>query len=157
MAMGLVVGSIHPLGVLAVAVVLVVSGWFAAALGALASLGTTDRAQASSLALWPLAVLIFSAGACYAPRPFGSVLWGAGSPPFLAWLAPLSYRDVVASGTFPYLTTMGLATGEGAIRVLATYLIGTIGLALGAAWLVRRAERRFDRAVGRPDRPGDGA
>jgi hypothetical protein len=156
-ALGAAVGAFHPAGLVATLVVLAVSGWFAVALGALASLRATDQAQVSAVAMWPLLALIFSAGACYAPGRLGSVLWGAGSPPFLAWLAPVSYRDIrdaTAAGTFPYLETMGLATGEGAGRVLATYAIGIIGLALGAAWLVRRAERHFDRAVGRPDREG---
>jgi hypothetical protein len=65
----------------------------------------------------------------------------------------LSYRDVheaVAHGAFPHLAQMGLATGEGAIRVLATWLINVASYAATAMVLGHLALTRFDRAVGRP-------
>jgi hypothetical protein len=79
---------------------------------------------------------------------------GAGSVPCLASLWLLSYDDVRAAmgtGGFPSLAAMGVATGEGAARVLATYLIGLGAQGVAAFLLTRSASRGFDAAVGRPD------
>jgi hypothetical protein len=48
---------------------------------------------------------------------------------------------------------MGLETGEGSTRVLVGYLIGVTGYAALGVVCRRRAEARFDEAVGRPVRP----
>ena len=82
---------------------------------------------------------------------------GVASVPLVNWLSLLSYRDIGAivsgQGTFRTLADIGISTGEGPLRVLATCLLGTAGTAAAAAGLTRAALARFDRAVGRPECP----
>ena len=71
------------------------------------------------------------------PRGFNSVLLAAGSHPSVVWLSLVSYRDVhdaLRYGTYPPLEWVQIRTGEGALRVLATCLIGTIVPALVGWW-----------------------
>jgi hypothetical protein len=81
------------------------------------------------------------------------VLLGAGSPPFVAWLSLVSFRDVRNAWCFPVypaLQWMQLHTGEGALLVAATCLIGIIAPAAGGLLLWRFALLHFDRLIGRP-------
>ena len=82
---------------------------------------------------------------------------GAASVPLVNWLSLLSYRDVGAivsgQGTIRTLDEIGISSGEGPLRVLATCLLGTTGTAAAAAGFTRAALARFDRTVGRPERP----
>jgi hypothetical protein len=155
---GLVAGAVHPIGFLAALVGLLAAAWFATALGTYASLWAKGREQATGWAilatLWPgfsgLLPLVFPPGT-------GSVLVAAGSPPFLIWASLLSYDDVQSAsraGTFPLLDATGIHTGDGAIAIVAVWIIGTVAQLIGAAWLTRAAIRKFDGAVGRPRRAG---
>jgi ABC-type transport system involved in multi-copper enzyme maturation permease subunit len=158
---GLLAGSLHPLGVAAALTVLGVSTLFMAALGTYVSLIARDVVQAMTRATATVVLLTGTFLACLTPSRITSVVLGAGSVPFVNWLCLVSYRDIretVGEGTFDYLTTMGIFTGEGPLCVLATCLIGTAGSAVAAAWLTVAALRRFDRLAGRPERApaGDG-
>ena len=90
------------------------------------------------------------------PSQSSSVLLGAGSPPFVAWLSFVSYRDVRNAWHFPVypaLQWMNLHTGEGVLAVAATGLIGIIAPAMGGLLLWRFALAHFDRLIGRPCKP----
>src|SRR4051794_2924013 len=157
-SIGLMAGAVHPLGFLAAVLGLGVLSWSHAALGTSVALWSRTRNQANNRVLVPLVLLAMS-GLVFTIRAVGpvSVLMGAGSVPCLASLWLLSYDDVRAAmgtGGFPSLAAMGVATGEGAARVLATYLIGLGAQAFAAFLLTRAASRGFDAAVGRPVRPG---
>jgi ABC-type transport system involved in multi-copper enzyme maturation permease subunit len=155
-SVGLLARAIHPLGFVAAVVLLAVAIWFVAALGTYASLVSRDTPQASNRALVPVVLLANSCAFCYLPPRIATVLMGAGSAPFVNFLSLASYGDIreVMTGqeTFSGLEELGLYTYEGPMRVLATCLFGTSGLAIAAAWLSRAAVMGFDRAVGRPER-----
>ena len=70
------------------------------------------------------------------PTRLASVLLGAGSPPFVAWLSLVSYRDVrnaLHFPVYPALRWIHLDTGEGPLWVAATCLIGIIVPAVGGS------------------------
>jgi ABC-type transport system involved in multi-copper enzyme maturation permease subunit len=151
---GLLAGAVHPLGYLFTMLNLAASIWMFAMWGIRASVGAKDMAAATSRSIY-LAVLlmVFLVLPFLLPRGFKSVLLAAGSHPSLIWLSLVSYRDVhdaLRYGTYPPLEWVGIHTEEGALRVLATYLIGTIGPALMGWRAWRRAVGDFDRLVGRP-------
>jgi ABC-type transport system involved in multi-copper enzyme maturation permease subunit len=153
-AAGLVAGSLHPLGVATAVLVLGITLWFTAALGTYASLVARDGPQAATWTTVLVLLLTSSFLACYAPGGVSSILIATGSAPLVNWLCLVSYSDMneaVGQGTFSHLTTMGVFTGEGPLRVLATCLIGPIGYAAGATWLTEAAFDRFDRIVGRAE------
>jgi ABC-type Na+ efflux pump permease subunit len=157
-SIGLMAGAVHPLGFLAAVLGLGILSWSHAALGTSVALWSRTRNQANNRVLVPL-TLVAMTGLVFTIRTPGpvSILMGAGSVPCLASLWLLSYDDVRAAmgtGEFPSLAAMGVATGEGAARVLATYLIGLGAQAVAALLLTRSASRGFDAAVGRPARPG---
>jgi hypothetical protein len=86
------------------------------------------------------------------------VLLGSVAPPFVTWLSLVSYRDVRNAShylTYPFLQWMHIGTGEGALAVVATCLIGIIAPTLGGLCLWRYALAHFDRLIGRPckDKP----
>src|SRR5439155_18824626 len=83
----------------------------------------------------------------FLPSRFNSVVLGAGSPPFVLWLALASYRDVqLATGSAAYLPLqwIGITTGEGPLWVAATVLIGIIAPALAGWALWRLALAHFE-------------
>jgi hypothetical protein len=155
-SVGLLAGALHPLGFVAALVLLGVATWFMVALGTFMSLVSRDSAQASNRTLIPVLLASGSFLACALPTRISTILLGMGSVPFVNWLSLMSYRDVgeLLSGqrTFSRLAEIGVSTGEGPLRVLATCILGTAGTAAAAAGLSRAALARFDRAVGRPER-----
>ena len=160
-SVGLVAGSVHPLGFLAALVVLIVSTGFIAIMGTTLSLWSSDRHQANERFLLVVIPLMFW-GLLPRVLPPGtsSVLLGAASLPLLLWLSLWSYNDVAAalrSGAFPQLALLAIDSGEGALAALGTCLAGLVGAAVGAAGLLfRTAARRYDAAAGRK-RPRSGA
>lgn len=153
---GLAAGAVHPLGVAAALLALGVSTWALLALGTLASLVSKDQEGANNRTLLPVVVLVFAPLAALASPGLATVLLGASSPPFLGWLALFSYHDLrgaIGLGLWSSTAMMGMETGEGPARVLAGYLIGVSGYAALGVVCRRRAEARFDEAVGRPVRP----
>ncbi len=158
-AIGVGVGSVHPLGFVAALVLLVVSTAFIVVLGTTRALRPGDRGQAKGSCIFVLFLLSFSGLLPRVlPPSVSSVLFGAGSFPLLLWMALVSYHDVdsaLRTGTYPQLELLDFDTGEGASSVVATCLVGLIGYALAAVFLTRSALRGFDAAVGRP-RPQPG-
>jgi ABC-type transport system involved in multi-copper enzyme maturation permease subunit len=152
---GLLAGSVHPLGYLAALVELAVSAWFFVALGVRASLWGRDRSQATERTIGPVLLLIISGLLPFlVPSAVSSVLWGVGSMPFLTWLSLVSYEDVLAAtriGAYS-LDRQGLGSGEGPVKVVATCVLGLSAHAFAAFYLTRAALRGFDAAVGRPIR-----
>ncbi len=87
------------------------------------------------------------------PGMFNSVLLGAGSPPVVAWLSLVSYRDVRNAcqySVYPALQLMHIDTREGPFLVAATCLIGITIPAVWGLYLWRDALANFDRQIGRP-------
>jgi hypothetical protein len=68
-------------------------------------------------------------------------------------MAQLSYRDVrnlLYYPAYPHLQWIGIDTGEGAVAVAATCVIGMIFPAVAGLLLWRGAVSQFDRLIGRP-------
>jgi ABC-type Na+ efflux pump permease subunit len=155
-SVGLLTGSLHPLGLVAALILLGTATWFMVALGTFMSLVSRDTAQASNRTLIPVLLLSFSFLVVYLPAFPATILMAAASAPLLNCLSLLSYRDIAeiatGRGTYSVLADMSISTGEGALRVLATVMLGTAGTAAAAAGLTWAAVARFDRAVGRPAR-----
>lgn len=153
--LGLVSGSLHPIGLVAAVVVLSVSIWFMIALGTYASLTSRDTAAASNRALIPALLLSGSFLVCYIPSKFSTVFMGAGSAPFVNWLCLVSHGEIreVLSGepTFRRLEEMNIYSYESGLRVLGACLISIAAFAAAAVCLSRAAFNRFDRVVGRPE------
>ncbi len=151
---GLLAGAVHPLGYLFTMLNLAASLWMFAMWGVRASVGAKDMAAATSHGIYlALLLMFFLVLPFLLPRRFSSVLLAAGSHPSVVWLSLVSYRDVhdaLRYGTYPPLEWVQIRTGEGALRVLATCLIGTLGPVLVGWWSWRRAVEDFDRLVGRP-------
>ena len=81
------------------------------------------------------------------------MLLGAGSPPFVAFLSLVSYRDVRNAWhypVYPFLQWMHIETGEGPLVVVATCLIGVIVPAVAGFYLWHFSLNHFDRLIGRP-------
>jgi hypothetical protein len=151
---GLCAGAVHPLGYLASALVMAAWTWFMLAFGLSIAMGAKDPGATT---LSSLGLLSLSTGVgvlpFLLPSRWNSVLLGAGSPPFVAWLSLVSYRDVRNARHFPVypaLQWMHLDSGEGPLWVVATCLIGIIVPAVGGLFLWRFALAHFDRRIGRP-------
>ncbi len=140
-AVGLVVGSIHPLGLVACLVEFVVFTWFLTALGTWFSLRSKNsmRALASSMAL-----LIFLNGGylfcCIPFQPNTVAIWG-GSTQFIFAVSLLSPHDIEEMGG-------SRDTGE----LIAACIIGVLFYGIAAAGLTTSLFTSFDRSVDRPDR-----
>jgi hypothetical protein len=154
-AVALLAGALHPLGLLIALMGLAATTWLYAALGTYVSLWSPDRKQATARIVLPAMLPMTAVVLVFLPRGFGSVFLGSGSMAFFTWAALLSYEDIaaaMATGAFPQLATVRIATGEGAWSVLAALLIGLAGHLIGAALLTRAACRGFDAAADRPAR-----
>ncbi len=155
---GMLTGALHPLGVLAALALLFASFWFVAVLGMHASLISRDVAHATTRTIVPLILLTGTFVLCYWPSRMTSVVMGAGSIPLVNCLGLISYREfaeALGQGSFSYLTVLGIASNEGAGRVLMALLIAIFGYTAAAAWLTRTVIRRFDQIAGRAVRsPG---
>jgi hypothetical protein len=151
---GLGAGAIHPLGYLVSVLVLAAWTWFMMAFGLSIAMKAKDAGATTSSSLG-LLFLMTGAGILpfLLPSRSSSVLLGAGSPPFVFWLSLVSFRDVRNARRFPVypaLQWMQLHTGEGALLVAATCLIGVILPGVGGLLLWRFALLNFDRLIGRP-------
>jgi ABC-type Na+ efflux pump permease subunit len=151
---GLVAGAIHPIGFLASVLVFGALIWLTLTFGIFISVGAKDLAVTTG----PTMALLFfltCAGALPLTLPvrLNSVLLGAGSPPFVAFLSLASYRDVRNAWSypaFPFLQWMNVATGEGPLRVAATCLLGVVIPTVAGFYLWRFSLNHFDRLIGRP-------
>jgi ABC-type transport system involved in multi-copper enzyme maturation permease subunit len=152
--LGLLAGSIHPLGYLLSAFELAAWTWLLLVIGLRASVRARDPTLAAngslSLLFLPLAsgVLPF-----VLPARLSSVLLGTGSVPFVTWLSLVSYRDVRAAlryPVYPHLAWAGIATNEGWLAVLATCVLGVLLPAVTGYFGWRNLLANFDRLIGRP-------
>jgi hypothetical protein len=154
---GLVVGSVHPLGFVAGLVMLLVASGFIIVLGTTRALRSDDRKRATDSCIFVMVLLTFSGLLPRVlPEDASSALLGAGSVPLLLWLALVSWHDVdtaFRTGVYPQLELLAFNGGEGASSVLGTLLIGLIGYALAIVLLTGAALRRFDADAGRAERP----
>ena len=155
-SIGLLAGSLHPVGFGAAVILLGVSMWFMAALGTFASLVSRDTSQASNRALIPALLLSGSFLLCYVPSRLTTVFMGLGSAPFVNWVCLVSsteIRDVMSGDdTFRRLEYMNIYSYEGALSVLVACLVSIGVCAVAAICLSRAAFNRFDHVVGRPQR-----
>jgi ABC-type Na+ efflux pump permease subunit len=154
---GLASGSLHPLGVAAAAVALVVMLDACAAWGVLCSMRSRDVPEATNRTVVPLVVLSLSGLLpMVLPARFATIVEGAASPPLVTCVALVSPQEVRAATTGrAWEGRIGPATlqTEGPARHLACYVLGVmLGLAARAA-TIRAAERGFDASAGRPIRP----
>jgi ABC-type Na+ efflux pump permease subunit len=151
---GLAAGGLHPIGFVASVLTLAALTWFMLTFGVFCSLRTPDPAAVTastmSLVFWfcGTGVLPF-----LLPGRLNSVLLGSVSPPFVAWMTLVSYRDVRNAWhypAYPLLHWMHLDTGEGPLSVALACLIGIIAPTLAGAYLWRYGLVHFDRLIGRP-------
>ena len=140
-AVGLVVGAIHPLGLLACLVEFVVFTWFLTALGTFLSLRSKNSTR--SLAL-TMALLIFLNGGylfCCIPFEPNTPAIAAGSTPFIFAVSLMSVQDYGEIWTQP-------RSGE----VFAACVMGVMLYGFAAAGLTSAMFAFFDSVVDRPDR-----
>jgi ABC-type transport system involved in multi-copper enzyme maturation permease subunit len=155
-AVGVLAGSIHPLGFGAAVLLLGASIGFATALGTYASSVSRDSAQASNRALIPVLLLSLSFLVCYLTPRTSSVILGSASAPFVNWLALVSYADVreviAAQGLQPFrvIRQVGVLTGERPAAVLTAFLLTTVASLAAGVRFSRSAIASFERATGRP-------
>ncbi len=158
LTIGLLAGAIHPLGFFVSLLVAAAWTWLMLVLGMLASVCAKDRNDAANRSLRLMFLPIVSSIVPFLlPARMSSVLWGAGSAPFVTWLSLVSHRDVRATlhdSVYPPLGWIGIATGEGVISVVATCVLGIVAPALWGLWRWRYLIANFDRLVGRPMKPG---
>jgi ABC-type Na+ efflux pump permease subunit len=151
---GLVAGSVHPAGYLVSLLVAAAWTWLMLAFGLSTSIAANDKAPANHRFM---GLLFLGTGSLalpfLLPAKINSVLLGTGSPPFLAWMSFVSYRDVRNAwqySTYPALQWMTIHTGEGPLSVAATCLIGIFIPTVWGLYLWRGALANFDRLIGRP-------
>jgi hypothetical protein len=153
--MGLCSGSVHPIGLIAAAVAFAAIAALASAWGTFCSLVSRDAQQASNRAILPMLILSFTGLLpLMLPPRYASIIEGFPSLPFvtaMGLISPGEVHDAIAGKWSSPITPRKFADAGLALYV-ASYLLG-IAFGFAAAALVRRvAERRFDRAVGRPHR-----
>jgi ABC-type transport system involved in multi-copper enzyme maturation permease subunit len=146
---GLLSGSIHPLGFLAAGIELIAFSWFAVALGTYVSMRskTTMRAQATTIGI----LILLNGGyllCCVPFRPDTPFIF-LGCMPFIEAMSLLSFEDVrsLFDWTAPlFRRAMYRDAGE----IFAACLFGLIGYGAGAFGLTLAALDGFDKAVDRP-------
>ncbi|WP_435007037.1 ABC transporter permease subunit [Tundrisphaera lichenicola] len=139
-AVGLLVGSIHPLGILACLAELILFTWFLTALGTASSLQSKNSTRSMGLTMF---ILVFLNGGylfCCIPLRADSGVVIAGSTPAIFWSSLISSEDLQYFSSSDY---RGLLAGS---------ILGSIFYAVTAAALTAWAFERFDSVVDRPDR-----
>jgi hypothetical protein len=149
---GLVAGSVHPLGFMAALSELAVFTWFAVALGTFISLRakTTLRAQAATMAI--LLFLNLGYMMCCIPLRPNTPMIALGCTPFLQAVALLSFKDVsgLFDATSPWFHS-GAYREAGELFMAST--LGLLGYGIAALVLMHAAFGTFDRVVDRPHYP----
>lgn len=171
--LGLLAGSVHPLGFLAAVVCVATIAWFSTACGVAQVIrekeGLTvsrsrpdegdpasrsqavrraQRSAAGKLGAFSVTILVTLVAIVLIPL----------APTLLAWFSLLTYEDVHAiahGGPFPHLTGTSLSTALSARAAITLWLAGTATVASLAFHLTFRLRRDFDTHVGRPRREED--
>ncbi len=153
---GLVAGAIHPAGYLVSLIGVAAWTWLMLVFGMSVSLAAKDLAASTNRTV---GLVFLTTGTLalpfFLPGMMNSVLLGASSPPFVAWLSLVSYRDVRNAwqySVYPALQWMHIDTGEGFVSIVATCLIGVIIPTVWGLYLWRDALANFDRLIGRPSK-----
>jgi len=153
---GLVAGAIHPAGYLISMLGVAAWTWLMLVFGMSVSIAAKDMAASTNRTL---GLVFLTTGTLalpfFLPGMLNSVLLGASSPPFVAWMSLLSYRDVRNAwqySVYPALQWMHIDTREGPGWVAATCLIGIIIPTVWGLYLWRDALANFDRLIGRPSK-----
>jgi ABC-type Na+ efflux pump permease subunit len=151
---GLAAGAVHPAGYIVSLLVVAAWTWLMLVCGISTSIAAKDNAAANNRFM---GLFFLSSSTCalpfLLPRMVNSVFLGAGSPPVVAWLSLVSYRDVRNAwqySLYPALQLMHIETHEGAFSVAATCLIGIIIPAVWGLYVWRNVLANFDRRIGRP-------
>ena len=152
--LGLLSGAIHPLGYLATVLVTASWTWFFLMAGMLAALRAKDLRVSANVTMTTFFLPVVSSALPFLlPAGLKSVVWGAGSTPFLAWLAMASNRELRGALHDPVyhpLHWFKLNTGEGLFWVALACLIGIVLPALWGRWIWLYSIANFDRLAGRP-------
>jgi ABC-type transport system involved in multi-copper enzyme maturation permease subunit len=146
---GLILGSIHPLGFLLHLAVLAGFTWFASALGTFVSLYSKSTTRA--MAMTAIIVLITNGGymLCFIPMRVREGPWiAAGCMPYALYMTQLSYRDVW--GIVGFEGQSRVFEGERAGDFLAVVAFAFVFYTSVAAVLTFIATKNFDRILGRP-------
>ena len=151
---GLVAGAIHPVGYLGAVLITSAFCWMYLTCGLLTSVRAPVLAHATNPSFLFYFLLTGSFALPYLlPARYNSVLWSVGSAPFVDHLALLSYRDLrsgLAYQAQPFLQSIGVNTGESAMRVMLTCLAAIVLPTLAGIWCWRYSVANFDRLIGRP-------
>ena len=152
---GVLAGSLHPLGLLAVLLELAALTWFAAALGTWISLRSQDTTRAVARVMAGL--VLVNGGSLLVTLPLLSFrpLAFVGCTPVLLAASLASYGDVLAQ---PAVSTLGSISDTGLSRLwfghgtemFVAVLANVLGYAAGAWALTRSAGRGFDAQLDRP-------
>ena len=160
--LGVLVGSVHPLGLVAALIELAAFTWFTAALGMWISLRARHTMQAMARVMGSL--LLLGGGSLLITLPILSLRPLALTPcgPLLLALVLASHGDLQgkpAPGSFgpcPDSVLGAIWVGRGPEMVL-TCLVSVLGAMLGAWALTRSACRGFDACLDRPTLTGPSA
>jgi ABC-type transport system involved in multi-copper enzyme maturation permease subunit len=143
-ATGVALGSLHPVGALAVAVETAAFIWFAAALGVTFSLTSKTSARAQAATMGVLLILNGAYLLCCIPLEPDTILIAVGVTPMIEAISLLSYQDM----NWNYSGRSASNVFEGVL----TCVLGVGLYGLGALALTVRVFRIFDEKIDRPRR-----
>ncbi|SIO07745.1 ABC-2 family transporter protein [Singulisphaera sp. GP187] len=145
---GLAAGSIHPLGVLAVALETMVYLWFAVALGTYYSLRSKTSARALVATIGTMILVNGAYLMCCIPSWTSNWLQSVGVTPMVEAISLFSFAD------FRDLS-LGRVRGRGSwesVEMIAAGFVSVLCYTVAALVLTLRALDRFDIEAGRPSR-----
>lgn len=158
---GVAAGSVHPLGLLLVALELAAATWFAAALGTWVSLRAKDTMRALSRTMASL--VLVSGGSLLLTLPLLSVrpLALVGCTPVLLAASLASYADVLGQAPGGAAGLSKIVAGQlwagHTWEMIAVSFASAVAYAAAALALTRAAFRGFDAQLDRPAVEGPGA
>jgi ABC-type transport system involved in multi-copper enzyme maturation permease subunit len=138
---GVALGSVHPFGLVAVAIETTVFIWFVAALGVWISVTAKSSVRAQTATMTVLVVLNGAYLLCCIPLDPDSMIVAIGVTPMIEALSLFSYQDV----------SQGFV-GRGEANAVFTCIFGVLFYGAAAFALTLRAFTAFDEKIGRPRR-----